>query len=200
MPTAQDTHPLAPLLFADRPIDGKERDALGVSTFLKFKDREGAIRRLNSAMGRNNESRLRLWAATTLRAWGEPVASDEPMLGLVVEFPVENAIDYVAAYADGSARYLNYSGKAIIWDSPRTVDAVDAAVIAFLNSGMQVLPFTLEAAPWSPTATPRITCLSLMGNRALVPGGDPRGAAPFNTCIQRAVELMTLLIEQPTKR
>jgi hypothetical protein len=197
MPTAQDIHPLAPLLFADTPLDGSTRDPLGVSTFLKFNDREGAVRRLNSAYSnRINESRMRLTAAATLRAWGEPVIANEPMLGVVVEHPVETGVDYVAAYADGSARYLNYSGAAIIWDTPRTVDAVDAAVIAFLNRAMHVLPFGAESAPWSPTSRPRITCLTLTGNRDITPLSDPESAHAFNACAGAACELMQLLIEQ----
>ncbi len=201
MPTAETPiHPLAPLLFADTPLDGTTRDSLGVSTFLKFNDREGAIRRLNSALGRNNESRMRLTAAATLRAWGEPVVANEPMLGVVVEYPVETGVDYVAAYADGSARYLNFSGAAIIWDSPRVVEVVDIAVRVFLNNAMRVLPFTTESAPWTPTSRPRVTCLTLFGNRELTHLSDPQSTQAFNACAGAACDLMRTLIEQSQQR
>ena len=196
MPTAQDIHPLAPLLFADTPLDGTTRDSLGVSTFLKFNDREGAIRRLNSALGRNNESRMRLTAAATLRAWGEPVVANEPMLGAVVEYPVETGVDYVAAYADGSARYLNYTGGAVIWDTPRIAPAIDAALITYLNSALAMLPHTAETGPWSPATSVRITCLTLTGNRAFTPPGPQEVIQPFNTCIGSAIALMGLLIDR----
>jgi hypothetical protein len=39
-------------------------------------------------------------------------------LGVVLEVPSGGAYDTLAAYADGSARYLNFSGKAIFWDAP----------------------------------------------------------------------------------
>ncbi|MFT3683500.1 MAG: hypothetical protein QM783_01015 [Phycisphaerales bacterium] len=201
MPAAEaPIHPLAHLLFADTPLDGSTRDSMGVSTFLHFNDREGAIRRLNSAYSNPiNESRMRLTAAATLRAWGEPVTTKEPMLGAVVEYPMETGVDYVAAYADGSARYLNYTGAGIIWDTPRTVDAVDAAVIAFLNKSLAMLPNTVEAARWSPltgTTLPRITCLTLTGNRAFTPPGPAEVVTPFNACINAAIGLMTQLIER----
>lgn len=197
MPTAQDIHPLAPLLFADTPLDGSTRDALGVSTFLHFGDREGAIRRLNSAYSdHTNESRMRLTAAATLRAWGEPVTTTEPMLGAVVEYPVETGVDYVAAYADGSARYLNYSGGAVIWDTPRIAPAIDAALIAYLNSALAMLPHTAETGPWSPATSVRITCLTLTGNRAFTPPGPQQVIQPFNNCIGSAISLMGLLIDR----
>lgn len=198
MPTAETTaHPLARLLFADKPIDGSEKDPLGVSTFLKFGDREGAIRRLNSAYSNPvNESRMRLTAAATLRAWGEPVATSEPMLGVVVEYPVETGVDYVAAYADGSARYLNYSGGAVIWDTPRIAPDIDAALITFLNSAMGMLPHTTDMSPWSSTTGVRITCLTLTGNRAFTPPGPQQVLQPFNACVGAAISLMGLLIDR----
>jgi hypothetical protein len=197
MPTAQDIHPLAPLLFADTPLDGSTRDALGISTFLKFNDRDGAVRRLNSAYSNPvNESRMRLTAAATLRAWGEPVVTSEPMLGAVVEYPVETGVDYVAAYADGSARYLNYSGGAVIWDTPRIAPDIDAALITFLNGAMGMLPHTKDMGPWSPTTKVRITCLTLAGNRAFTPPGPQQVAQPFNASIGAAISLMGLLIDR----
>ncbi|HYC99965.1 MAG TPA: hypothetical protein VEB22_01960 [Phycisphaerales bacterium] len=197
MPTAQGIHPLAPLLFADTPLDGATRDALGVTTFLKFNDRAGAVRRLNGAYSDpTNESRTRLTAAATLRAWGEPVVANEPLLGVVVEYPVETGVDYVAAYADGSARYLNFSGGAVIWDSPRVVPQIDAALITLLNSAMAVLPHTTDTGPWSPATSVRITCLTLSGNRAFTPPGPQQALQPFNACIAAAISLMGLLIDR----
>ncbi|HZW05680.1 MAG TPA: hypothetical protein VFF65_01045 [Phycisphaerales bacterium] len=194
---AHSIHPLAHLLFADKPIDGSVKDALGVSTYLKFNDREGAIRRLNSAYtDPTNESRMRLTAAATLRNWDVPVQAEEPLLGVVIEYPVETGVDYVAAYADGSARYLNFSGGAVIWDTPRTVAEIDAALIALLNSAMAMLPHTTDTGPWSPATSVRITCLTLTGNRAFTPPGAQQALQPFNACIAAAISLMGLLIDR----
>jgi hypothetical protein len=38
-------------------------------------------------------------------------------LRVVLEVPSEGAYDTLAAYLEGSARYLNFSGKAIFWDA-----------------------------------------------------------------------------------
>lgn len=66
------------------------------------------------------ETRTLLWAWSALRELGEkpePKLAFE-VLGVVLEIPSGGAYDTLAAYIDGSARYLNFSGKAIFWDAP----------------------------------------------------------------------------------
>jgi hypothetical protein len=57
-----------------------------------------------------------VWSA--LRELGESPdpKSGKEILGVVVEVPMRGAYDTLAAYQDGSASYLNFSGKAIFWD------------------------------------------------------------------------------------
>jgi len=52
--------------------------------------------------------------------WGsKPNAnSGKEILGVVIEVPMHGAYETLAGYQDGSARYLNFSGKAIFWDKP----------------------------------------------------------------------------------
>jgi hypothetical protein len=66
------------------------------------------------------ETRTLLWVWSALRELGE---KPEPqfafeVLGVVLEVPSGGAYDTLAAYMDGSARYLSFSGKAIFWDAP----------------------------------------------------------------------------------
>jgi hypothetical protein len=66
------------------------------------------------------ETRTQLWVWSALRGLGE---KPEPkyafeVLGAIIETPMGGAYDTLAAYVDGTARYLNYSGKAIFWDAP----------------------------------------------------------------------------------
>jgi hypothetical protein len=66
------------------------------------------------------ETRVQLWVWSALRGLGEspdPKAAFE-VLGAIIETPMSGAYDTLAAYVDGTARYLNYSGKAIFWDAP----------------------------------------------------------------------------------
>lgn len=66
------------------------------------------------------ETRTVLWVWSGLRELGEKPESKWAfeVLGVVVEVPSGGAYDTLAAYVDGSARYLNFSGKAIFWDAP----------------------------------------------------------------------------------
>ncbi|WP_338766318.1 hypothetical protein [Massilia sp. METH4] len=61
------------------------------------------------------ESRVRLLAWQWLRAAGQPVASRE-LLGVVVEVPLEGGLDVLAAYADGSVRYIHHTGRVAVFE------------------------------------------------------------------------------------
>jgi hypothetical protein len=58
------------------------------------------------------DASLDLWTA---RGAGQPDQA-RLVLGVAAEMPVRKGHDLLAAYRDGTARYLNYSGKAVIWD------------------------------------------------------------------------------------
>jgi hypothetical protein len=80
---------------------------------------EEAISVLHGILGIPNlETRVQLRVWSALRELGilpEPRDARE-ILGVVVEVPMQGAYDTLAAYQDGSARYLNFSGSAILWD------------------------------------------------------------------------------------
>jgi hypothetical protein len=53
------------------------------------------------------------------------------LLGVIVEVPLEAGLDVLAAYADGSIRYINQTGKLAIFESaPANVAAQAAKLIA----------------------------------------------------------------------
>jgi hypothetical protein len=85
--------------------------------------KEEAKSRLHSILDTPNlETRAQLWAWSALRELGEypDAKSAKEVLGAVLEVPIRGAYDTLAAYQDGSARYLNFSGKAIFWDKSDT--------------------------------------------------------------------------------
>ena len=61
------------------------------------------------------ESRVRLLAWQWLRAAGQPVASHD-LLGVVVEVPLEGGLDVLAAYADGTVRYIHHTGRVAVFE------------------------------------------------------------------------------------
>ncbi|GAB2962493.1 hypothetical protein GCM10027048_33810 [Hymenobacter coalescens] len=75
------------------------------------------------------------------------------MLGVVVEVGMEQGFDLVAAYADGTARYYNYSGAGVVWERPD--DSLAAPVQALLAAGERVVG---QIGPWEqprPAAPPQ---------------------------------------------
>jgi hypothetical protein len=78
----------------------------------------------------------------TLRAWhflrqaGQPPPADPArlVLGAAVEMPVLAGHDLLVAYRDGSARYLNSSGKVLLWEA-RSDAEIEAAITGWLAVG-----------------------------------------------------------------
>jgi hypothetical protein len=114
--------------------------------------KEEAKARLRNVLSLPNlETRvtLRVWSA--LRELGEDpdAKSAKEVMGVVVEVPMRGSYDTLAAYQDGSARYLNFSGAGIFWDTRD--EAVTTLCRRFIASsvsvGAQVKPRTGVSLP-----------------------------------------------------
>jgi hypothetical protein len=117
-------------LFGDMPMDrwvgdGSVTQAFPWSAFVLARarmrkgDREAAVRNWQEVAEHPGlESRHYLQAWHFLRQNGvqprERIAKQ--VLGVVVEVGMAQGLDVVAAYPDHSARYINYTGKSIIWE------------------------------------------------------------------------------------
>ncbi len=90
------------------------------------------------------ETRVQLWVWTALRDLG--VQPDQrqggEVLGVVIEMPMQNGYDTLAAYVDGTARYLNFSGAAIFWD--QRDEKIKGLCQAFIDS---TIPASNRATP-----------------------------------------------------
>jgi hypothetical protein len=145
------------------------------------------------------ESRHYLQAWHFLRELGEsPTDGDAKRLhGVVVEVALDEGLDIVAAYADHTARYLNYSGAAIVWERPN--ESLDQAIDSLLAAGRMV---AAQIGPWEgprPAAPPKGQVRISM----LVPSGLHFGQGPFDALsgdplggpvIAAAMQLMQSLI------
>jgi hypothetical protein len=63
------------------------------------------------------ETRARILAYNRLLALGHPPARKE-LLGVIVEVGLDQGLDTLAAYTDGTARYINYTGSLVVWEAP----------------------------------------------------------------------------------
>ena len=147
-----------------------------------------------------SESRVQLLAWTALRKLGHhpPPELAKQVLGVVVEVPVEDGLDLVAAYPEYSARYYNYSGAGVIWETP---DArLNPQIDALLAAGQRVVD---AIGPWegdrpAPPIDGRVRL------NMLTPSGLHFGEGPMDIfmrdamaapVIQAAFELMKALME-----
>jgi hypothetical protein len=85
---------------------------------LRMEEASEAGRLLRAVTLISNEARVRLWAWHNLRMLGKYPSPDlaRQTLGVVIEVPYEDRLDVLAAYADGTARYINHQGGTILWD------------------------------------------------------------------------------------
>lgn len=65
-------------------------------------------------------SRLKILTYNKLRTIGH-VIDKKVLLGVIVEIGLEGGLDVLASFNDGTARYINQTGKIIIWE---TVDEI----------------------------------------------------------------------------
>jgi hypothetical protein len=179
---------LEPLLFGDLPLDqwpdadapahGEPWDSfIAARAELAAGNRDGAVRLwLHITTRADVESRHVLQAWTFLRRVGfAPDAEHaKEVLGVVVSVPVQHGHDVLAAYRDGSVRYVNFSGAAVVVDdAPLTVGA---AARELLEQGRILVG---RIGPWT---EPRLPPLASGDARLMVstPSGPHFGQAPFS--------------------
>ena len=221
--TEHDRVPLGPireLLFADldvagvrrvfgasRPVDIDAPDPapalLGLADAVEGADRVTAEQCLRLLIGSGFESRVRLQAWTLARVVGlEPRADARRVRGVIVEMGLEQGVDTVAAFEDGSARYLNQGGGGVFWDAAEPDGGeVRAAISRLLETAQVVADATgpLDGRRPGPPA---------QGSAAiwlLTDGGIHLGTGPADVLTQdglggpvisAAIGLMTALIDR----
>lgn len=144
-------------------------------------DVPGAIAALRQVLQFSDlEVRLFLQAWHCLRGFDQqpPEALAVEAQGVVVEVALERGLDIVAAYADGSSRYINYSGAAIVWDT-RDAD-IDRLVSELLSIGQSIVEVT---EVWDGTRPPA-PAAGLVRINVLTYGGLHLGQGSFQAISQ----------------
>jgi hypothetical protein len=65
----------------------------------------------------SNEGRIRALAFNRLRKLGRQVPM-KIVLGVMLEVPLQQGLDVLAAFSDGGVRHINHTGKVLLFDSP----------------------------------------------------------------------------------
>lgn len=95
------------------------------------------------------ESRPKILAYNKLFKGGVKPPKKE-LLGIIIEVHLEEGLDVLAAYRDGTARYINHSEKLIIWDT--TTEQSNQLVKKLFAEGEQVIEKI------GPREDPRLPC------------------------------------------
>lgn len=166
---------LRELLFGDVPIE----DWAGTSTALPwrhFQDAEHAMVTANVPAAETAlqsvldtprlESRQYLQAWSCLRQLDRDALAGLPerLYGVVLDVPLDQGVDTLAAYDDRTARYLNQGGGAIVWDA--TDPAMDALIDALLAAArplLETIGVWENARPPLTVGLARVTLLTAEG-------------------------------------
>jgi hypothetical protein len=203
---------IAPFLFCDLPLEtwiaaSRDSDAEPWSSLARSADldrdghRDEAVALWRQvADSPDVESRQVLQAWHFLREAGVEPPADiaKRVLGMIVEMPVQGGHDTLAGYADGSARYLNFSGKVVIWEQRADPD-VSNALNAWLAAGEDLVQkIGVWDLPTLPDLSPghaRVLMLTPSGPHfGQGPAGALLGDPLARNVIEAAVAVMQLLM------
>jgi hypothetical protein len=201
-----ETDPIRQLLFASQSLreqvshmrlEGRSGPALSIvdaQRLVEEGEANAAAARLRSVLDSPAlETRIQLWVWAALRELGEKPEgrSAFEVLGAVLEMPSGGAYDTLAGYVDGSARYLNFSGKAIFWDAPDP--AVKRLCQALVDS---TIPASRKAKPRTSLSLPKrgiqVTMLTRSGPFLIT--------APPQTVVSAGGALMLELIRRSEEK
>lgn len=138
------------LLFCDditlfKKQDNTKGDGLWPTLLAEPADK-AALRKI--AEDQTNEGRVRALAYNRLRATGEKVPPKK-LLGVIVEVPLKQGLDVLAAFSEGGVRYLNQSGKVAIFEGQG--NPVEALAKELISASQ---PVVNQIGPWDKQRMP----------------------------------------------
>ena len=95
----------------------------------------------------DTESRIKILAFSLLRE--SEAITDKKLLGIIVEVGLDQGLDILASFRDGRARYINQTGKMIIWEMGNEV--TDALTNQLFSDGVNIVN---QIGPWDKPRRP----------------------------------------------
>lgn len=198
---------LRELLFADLPpLTVLEQfasapDLHELAGAVAREDEVGAQALLERVLSGTTETRIRLQAWSLARRIGfEPPAEDaRKARGVVIDVGLDGGLDTLAGYEDGTARYLNQGGGAIVWEARDPL--IDEAINGLIAAAQDVAERSGPLDGPRPSAPPA----GYAAIWILTDNGIHIGAGPFQTLamdplggpvISAGTDLMRQLIER----
>ena len=100
------------------------------------------LHKITATPGLESRHYLQAWHFLHRLGVNPPAEAARKVYGVVIDVHLENGLELVAAYADHSARYINYSGGGVIWEAPdASLNAqIDALLQACTVAAAQIPP------------------------------------------------------------
>jgi hypothetical protein len=146
----------------------------------------------------SEESRVRILAFRALGKSAAPIQRKE-LLGIVIEVGLDGGLDTLAAYKDFRARYINHSGKMLIWETrdPK----MDAKIKNLFTNSDKVIE---KIGPWDnsrlPPPTKGLMRMTFLVNDAIYFGQGPMEALQRDSLGASMVTSATELLVELTSR
>ena len=101
------------------------------------------------AGGEGLDPRVKLLACNRLLAAGI-LPQKKELMAVIVEVHLEEGLDVLASFVDGTARYINHSAKMVIWETTDDEQAIDLTNKLFEHS----LKIVNRIGPWDKPREP----------------------------------------------
>ncbi len=176
------------MLFGDVPLEVWAKDENAASgepwvTFIEARkqlasgDKKSAIanlQKITEMPGLEPRHYLQAWNALRPLGVNPPAEKAKITYGVVVEVGMPQGCDFLAAYTDFTAQYINYTGASTIWLRPN--NSLDAEIEAVLKAGQTIAS---QIGPWEQPRLPAPPNGNIRLNM-LTPSGLHFGAGGFN--------------------
>ena len=201
-------NPIRDTLFGDMPLDRWPPDGVPLETFpwkgfvsarsyLAAGSQSDAVaywRQILEDPGLESRQYLQAWHFLRRQGQQPPPDIAKRVLGVVVEVAMPEGLDLLAAYADHSARYYNYSGAAVVWEHPDS--SLDSTIKQLLEASRQVVA---QIGSWEQARPAPPPCdqarLSFLTPSGLHFGQGPMAALSRDPLAGRVIQLATVLMK-----
>ena len=144
------------------------------------------------------EARQKILAYNLLSRQGFPIDA-KVLLGVVIEVGLDDGLDVLAAFNDGTCRYINHTERLLVWET-QTEQSNHLVNQLFSNS----ISVVSRIGPWNQERTPfpgqGMIKLTFLVSDGLYFGQGPLDALQNDPMagpvIHAAIQLMTYLIDQ----
>lgn len=112
------TNTIYNLLFCDKPELYKEKiqEPLTYPFDILFSEKSSVDDLQTVIDDVHSDTRAKVLAYNRQLALGRHISSKE-VLGVIIEVGLDNGLDVLASFKDGTARYINYTGKILVWEA-----------------------------------------------------------------------------------